>query len=227
MKKIFFSILLSLFWITGYSQSLNFGLAYQHQKAFEWEKMIEEYNQLSPWNENKQPFLTGVLNCHLNYQFKSSSIFKSGIGIDWNFSKSFARNQLSNVSLYMNQFQIGYIGQIFDSIKTKNFFIDFGLNFNLNSMYRLKEYVNVNEKRDDTSLGYGGNLDLKIGYKIRIIGLHFFSPFIGCGGSMIYTPESKKIFLPKSYGQVFDLNYTFYLKAGLLIEISLKKKKDN
>jgi hypothetical protein len=207
------------------SQNLVVGFGYQYQKAFEWEKMINDYNYTSAWAEKNQPYLSGGLNANVNYVFDSRTILHSGPMMSYVFSRSYVNNTDSINSINQNMLNIGYLFQLSDEEKMKNFFFDFGIAFAMNFLNQKETYLDSSLVTKNKSESFGGTFDLKFGYKIAFGDNAWMSPYIGLGYSVLFPKNDQLVFLPSQAYEVQNLNYILSFKVGVHFEFRLPKKK--
>lgn len=211
--------------LQSYSQNLTFGIAYQYQKAFEWEEMINNYNSNSPWLVENQSYLNAGVSTNFQYVFSSKSIVHHGAGFNYNWSRSYANNVDSTNRLDMHHFTIGYILELDDEEKMKNFFFDFGFNYSFMLLPRKTEYQDpLKQGYSKSKIGSGVNFDFKFGYKVPFGPKAWMSPFISAG----YTySRSGDLWI---FFQTDGLNYLnyhiVYAKLGVQFEFRLPKRKE-
>ncbi len=210
--------------LTSFGQNLSVGIAYQYQKAFEWEKMINNYNSNSPWLVENQPYLNASVSTNLQYVFDSKSIFHHGAGFNYIWSRSYADNVDSTNRLDMHQFTLGYILEIHNEEKLKNFFFDFGFNYSFMLLPRKTEFSDpLKQDYNRSKMGSGGNFDFKFGYKLAFGPNAWLSPFIGAGYTYSRIGDLWIFF------QTDGLNYLdyhfVYAKVGVQIEFRLPRVK--
>ncbi|MCB0479198.1 MAG: autotransporter domain-containing protein [Crocinitomicaceae bacterium] len=215
-------LLLIILCFKANAQNLSFGIAYQYQKAFQWEQMIDNYNSNAPWLVKNQPYLNACASANLQYVFGSKSIVHHGIGFHYVWSRSFADNVDSTNRLDMHQYNFGYILQFHDEEKLKNFFFDFGFNFSINEVYQKFKNQTLDYKRNAGS-GWGGNFDFKFGYKLAFGPNAWMSPFVGAGYTYTMMGDTWNTF--QTDGLSFSKNHFVYAKVGVQFEFRLPRKK--
>lgn len=223
------SIILSLsLLISGFSlsQNLIIGIAYQYQHAPEWEQMVRNYNDSSTWQEKNQPYLNGGLNANLQVVLAQNKLFQFGITSTYIYSRSYANNYDSTVAINQNGLNLGVLVKLDNEEKLKNFFFELGFSFAMNFLARKTKYTsNLIDLQKVNTFGYGGNLDFKFGYKVRMGDFSFMTPFLGFAYTYLFDKKAYTIFQPFQSNDFKTLTGIICFKVGVQFEFNLNRKK--
>lgn len=219
-------VLVFLFWSQSIlAQNLSFGVAYQYQKAFQWELMLNNYNSNSPELQENQPYLNASVSANFQYVFGSKGIVHHGAAFHYNFSRSYANNVDSTNRFDMHQMTIGYLLELHDAEKLKNFFFNFGVNYCWTYLTRKQEYSDPAKPAFKLEVpGPGFNFDFKFGYKVAFGPNAWMSPFIGAGYSYAMMGDLWNFFATD--GLTYRHNHFVYAKAGIQFEFRLPRNKN-
>lgn len=225
--RILIILLLAFFFQNGKAQSIGFGVGYQYQYSPEYVKAIQAFNLSRPWVEEKQPLLEDGMVINFEFLFPGEKLVKHGIYSNYLFYRSYSINSDYENAINQHGLNIGYLLRL-DGSKMKRFFVDFGAALAMNFLERKlnNEWVTQDESKKN-GFGIGWNFDFRFGYQIAFVGhkRQFFSPFIGFGAGRVFNPNAESVINQTTGVATEDCSWLIVGRAGILIELGLKKEE--
>ena len=167
------------------AQEIKIDLGYKYLFANKWDKAIQTYNFSRPNLVEKQPLFMNGLTGSFTKIFKSTKRLNHGINFSYSYFRSWAQNESSINSLNLHFFNVGYTLHYESKEKLKGLYTDLIIAATSSGLFR---YVDgkpfVYDEKKSKAFGVGGEINLKMGYYLKIKNDFFFSPFIQLG----YTP---------------------------------------
>jgi hypothetical protein len=159
------------------------------------------------------------LNTSVSRIFSNEKKLKHGINLSYSFIRSAAENQNFNNTLQLHFVNLGYILHYENAEKSKGLYTEFIFSATASGLYR-----NVNDQAfeyDDAkskSFGIGGDIQVKMGYQMKLKNKYFLSPFISIACTpYLYAPNNEAV-VNQTKG-LTSANWTSILsaQAGLTI----------
>jgi hypothetical protein len=195
MKNIFVFIFLLSKFNCVIAQEFDFGLSYKYMYSNQWDKLIQTYNFSRPFITKKQPLLMNGSNASISYIFKSTKRLKQGINLSYSYFRSSSQNENFKNVLNLHFINIGYTIHFNDYKKMIGLYTDLIISVTSSGIFR-----NINGKpflydeKKAKAFGIGGDISLKIGYKIKFNTQSSFSPFISLGYTpYLYSPNTETL----------------------------------
>lgn len=172
-------------WGSSSAQGLTVGIAYEYLYANQWDKAIQTYNFSRPFLAQQQPLFIHGLNASASYLFPSTKRFAHGIELSYSRFGSTSENEGFENTLTLNLLSLGYILHVENPWKCKALYADLMLSARASGLFR-KVNGDPFEYDDERSKAYGigGELGVRIGYKLSVQHSNWLSPFI----ALAYTP---------------------------------------
>ena len=194
-KKIYCFSLVFLIVFRLSAQEWKVELSYKYMYSNQWDKAIQIYNFSRPSLAEKQPLLRNGLNTSLSYRFKNAKHLKHGINISYCYFRSSSENKNFNNSLNLNFINLGYLLHFENQEKWRGLYTDIIIGATSSLLKR-----NLNGETfeyDDTksnAFGIGGDINLKLGYAIKLNNRSFLSPFVAIACTpYLYAPNSEAV----------------------------------
>ncbi len=218
-------IILSLFFIFNKinAQELKVDISYKYLYSNQWDKAIQTFNFSRPFISEKQPLLMHGLNSSLSYIFKTSKKFKHGINISYSYFKSNSENENLENNLNLHFLNLGYILHYENKEKWKGLYTDLIISATSSGLFRQVngepfEYDEITSK----AFGIGGDLNFKLGYKLKLKDKYFLSPFISVAYSpYLFSPNSEPV-INQTKG-LTSKNWTGILTTQIGITFHIKR----
>ncbi len=222
MRKLFVFIILLSKLSNTIAQEFDVNLSYKYMYSNQWDKAIQTYNFSRPFISEKQPLLMHGSNASISYIFKSTKSLKHGINLSYSYFRSSSKNENFKNSLNLHFINLGY-AMHFDSYnKMKGLYTDLIISATSSGLFRnINGQPFVYDEKKARSFGIGGDISLKLGYKIKFKTQSSFSPFISLG----YTPYLYSPNTETSINQTKGLtskNWTNILSTQIGLSIHIK-----
>jgi hypothetical protein len=217
--KIVNFLITCLFAINSSAQEWKADFSYKYMYSNQLDKIIQTYNFSRPLLAEKQPLLMHGLNTSVSRIFSNEKKLKHGINLSYSFIRSAAENQNFNNTLQLHFVNLGYILHYENAEKSKGLYTEFIFSATACGLYR-----NVNDQAfeyDDAkskSFGIGGDIQVKMGYQMKLKNKYFLSPFISIACTpYLYAPNNEAV-VNQTKG-LTSANWTSILgaQAGLTI----------
>ena len=195
MRKLVVFIILLYKFSNAIAQEFEINLSYKYMYSNQWDKAIQTYNFSRPFISEKQPLLIHGSNASISYIFKSTKSFKHGINLSYSYFRSSSQNENFKNSLNLHFINLGYALH-FDSLKKmKGLYTDLIISATSSGLFRnLNGHPFVYDEKKARAFGIGGDISLKLGYKIKFNTQSIFSPFISLGYTpYLYSPNSETL----------------------------------
>lgn len=183
MRKIVFLAVALLGIASGVgAQVLSVDVSYQYLSAKQWNRAVQTYNFSRPFLPERQPLFASGAGVLLGYGFPAAQRVQHGVELAYAYFRSAAENVDFNNTLNLHFLQLGYQARY---PMTEHLYLDLVVSAKASGIFR-----NINGERleDDEArayaLGVGGDLTLRVGYRIRMGSGQYIAPFVAVG----YTP---------------------------------------
>ena len=219
MRFTFFLILFILFLNESKSQKVSFGIAYQNLNYFEMDKAVQAYNFTRPFIENKQDFLMNGIEGFVSYWFSSTNKIKHGIALNYSYFNSTSSNENLINSLNQHFIKPAYCIHFRKNENLEGFFADLKIAAILGGLFRnINQTPYIVDETKINALGIGGEIELKIGYLIKISNSKSIAPYLGSSFSpYYYSPNMETIvnqtngLITKNWSSLYSINIGFSL----------------
>ena len=194
LKKLY-GIFLLVLSINLTAQELKLDLSYKYIYSKQWDRAIQTYNFSRPFLTKKQPLLMNGLNTSLSYVFKNEKHFKHGINLSYSYFRSSAENENFNNSLNLHFINLGYLLHYENPDKWEGVYSELIVSSTLSGLFRNLngEPFEYNETKSK-ALGIGGEINLKVGYYLKLKNKSYTSPFISFGYTpYLFSPNSEAV----------------------------------
>lgn len=202
-------------------QELSVGAGYQYMYSAAWDKAIQTYNFSRPFLEEKQPLLTHGSYLESSYFFKSEKSLRSGIKLNYSFTRSRADNSNFDVRLNLNQLQLGYSLRYIVESRWQAYIIEGDVFIHSTLLSRRTngelDVRDGNEK--NRAHGIGGGLALTAFSTLAIKESKLLFPFFGISYSPYLRTEKSEIVLNQTDGLVKKQNRILTFKIGIRVNI--------
>lgn len=210
-----------------HSQELKVDFSYKYMYAHQWDKAIQTYNFSRPFLAEKQPLLMHGLNGSATYLFPSEKQLSHGIHLSYTYCRSAAENENFNTTLNLHFVNIGYVLHLAPTEKFKGFYSDVILSATSSILHRrTNEVVLVDDETKLKALGIGGDLSLKVGYRLKLGTNSFLSPFLALGYTpYFYSPATEAVI--NQTKTLSSKNWTGILTAQVGVAVCFKRSVVN
>jgi hypothetical protein len=183
--KIMKQIFLILFTFNATAQEWKVDLAYKYIYSNQLDKAIQTYNYSRPFLAEQQALLMHGLNTTVSYIFKNEKSFKHGFSLSYSYIRSSAENENFKNTLHLNLLNLGYLIHYENIEKWKGFYSDITLSATTSGLFRnLNGKAFIYDETKSKAFGIGGEINLKLGYAIKLKNKGSLSPFL----AFAYTP---------------------------------------
>ena len=185
MKILIIFISITLFSCKLFAQEFMVGIGYNYLYSNQWDKMIQAYNFSRPFLKENQPLLMNGLNTSVSYICKNEKHLKHGINISYSYFRSRAENENFNNTLNLHFINLGYVLHYENAEKWKGLYSDLIISAISSGLFRnLNGKPFVYDDAKSKGFGIGGDINLKLGYSIKLKQKFYLSPYL----SFAYTP---------------------------------------
>jgi hypothetical protein len=206
------------------AQELKFGVGYNYLYSSQHTAAIQTYNFTRPINTDPQPQLMHGGHIYINYLFASTRCFKHGIHVSFGYFRSNAENINFINALSCHFISPGYVLHYDNPEVLKGLYADLTISAVLGGLFR--SVNGVAYKIDDApvvSLGIGGDVNLRLGYKVSLTDASYLSPYLAVScNPYYYSPETETV-INQTKGLVTENWSTiFNTQAGIAFHFSLQ-----
>jgi hypothetical protein len=222
-----YSLVLLVVSINASAQELKVDLSYNYIYSNQLDKIIQTYNFSRPFLTEKQPLLMNGINTSFSYIFKNERYLNYGINVAYSYFRSVAENENMTTTLQLNFLKLGYFLHYENPAKWKGLYTDIILSASSSGLFR-----NVNgepfiyDEARSKAFGIGGELNLKLGYSLKIKNRTYVSPFISFAYTpYLYSPNSEVV-INQTKG-LCAKNWTSILGAQIGLAVHLRQQKND
>jgi len=222
MRKLLFLIIVLSKISDVIAQEFDMSLSYKYMYSNQWDKAIQTYNFSRPFITKKQPLFIHGSNASISYMFKSIKKLKHGINLSYSYYRSSAQNENLKNILNLHFINLGYAIH-FDCLEEmRGIYTELIISTTSSVLFR-----NINgqpflyDEKKAKAFGIGGDLNLKIGYKIKFKSQSVFLPFIALGYTpYLFSPNTEAII--NQTKRLTSKNWTGILFAQIGLSFHLK-----
>ncbi len=185
MKYLICIIFVLCFYKHGIAQAWQVNLSGDYLNVTQWDRAIKTYNFSRPFVNQKQPLIKFGIKASLNYFFRPTKHFNQGLQLTYGFYQSSVGPDPIQSTLNLHFINFGYIIHFNYAAILKGLYTDLTVSASSCTLFKRInfepfEYDNARSK----AYGIGGNIDVKLGYSLRLNNKYSIAPFLGIG----YTP---------------------------------------
>jgi hypothetical protein len=205
------------------AQEFKAEVSYKYMYANQWDKAIQTYNFSRPFISEKQPLLINGFNPSFSYIFKSTKNVSQGLHLSYSYFRSSAENENLVNTLNLHFLNLGYMIHYENKGNLKGLYSDLILSATSSGLFR-----NINgepfeyDENISKAFGIGSDLNLKLGYYLKLKGKNYLSPFISFAYTpYLYSPNSEVV-INQTKG-LTNKNWTSIVSAQIGLAFHIKK----
>ncbi len=205
------------------AQEIKVDVGYKYLFANQWDKAIQTYNFSRPNLVEKQPLFMNGINASFTKIFKSTKNRKHGINFSYSYFRSWAQNESSINSLNLHFLNIGYTIHYENKEKLKGLYTDVIISASSSGLFRyVDEKPFVYDDKQSKAFGIGGEINVKMGYYLKIKNESYFSPFLQLGYTpYFFSPQTEAVI--NQTKSLSSKNWTGILNAQIGLAFHIRK----
>lgn len=195
MRSLTFILLLLIFRVSSFAQSISAGVSYNYLYSKQLDKSIQLYNFSRPFLENKQPLFVHGITADVAFVLKNKKQIKHGIIATYSYFGSETINENYTNRFNLHFINLNYVIRVSNEEKFKKLFGEIHVGLSSSALYRrVNGEIFLVDNEKSKSLGIGGNIGVKIGYQLYRHKMHQISPFIFLGYTpYLYAPKNEAV----------------------------------
>lgn len=195
MRTLGFLLLFILSGRAGFAQHISGGLSYNYLYAKQLDRSIQLYNFSRPFLQNKQPLFVHGLSAEVSFLFKTEKPIKHGLSLTYSYFGSEAVNEHYTNRFNLHFMNLNYLIFLANEQKFEKFFGEIQIGLSSSALYRrLNGDAFWVDEAKFKALGLGGNIGVKMGYRLYGRDEHQISPFVFLGYTpYLYAPKNEAV----------------------------------
>ncbi|NBV09687.1 MAG: hypothetical protein EBR91_10775 [Flavobacteriia bacterium] len=195
MRKFTIFLAMLFFINVAAAQEIKAEVSYTYLFANQWDKAIQTYNFSRPWLAENQPLFTNGLKVSATKTYGSSTPFSHGYSLSYAYFGSLAENENATLKLNLHFLKMGYVLHYENTERSLPLYVDFSLCASSSFLMRKQDGTPfIYDEAWSKAFGMGGELGLKLGYRIKPTERFQFSPFIEIGCTpFFFSPNTEAV----------------------------------